>query len=183
MACVEGLNAYWYWQRQLHVREASFIAVGKGMQGLRYIAELEIAAPPQFVNHLGRRIAHPALSDIGDRDPARALIVSFEQIHHNGFEVVAKDGRLAPNRGRGATIVFKEIDVLLVMPSDDGRHQQRLRLQQGTAADARITVALPGTALIRLLFGLFDGGRHLGDGHQGPRDLVEQLVSVFLLCQ
>jgi hypothetical protein len=46
-----------------------------------------------------------------------------------------------------------------------------------------VTVALPGTALIRLLFGLFDGGRHLGDGHQGPRDLVEQLVRVFLLCQ
>ena len=46
-----------------------------------------------------------------------------------------------------------------------------------------VTVALPATALIRLLFGLFDGGRHLGDGHQGPRDLVEQLVSVFLLCQ
>jgi hypothetical protein len=111
-----------------HLRAVDFEALAEldiGFCDQLYVAHLKIAAGSQFARDVCGNIFRPSLGSVETDDPNRVLVLPFEHVHDDRFEVSPLDVGFPVSPAVAAEIIQDDVDILIVAVGDDRRRPAR----------------------------------------------------------
>jgi hypothetical protein len=83
-------------QRHLDVAIAAFVTINEVVQEERNIAQLKVAALPQLMGNITRRVSRPAFRDVEGNDAQRVRILAGQKVGDHGLEIGGSGLRPVP---------------------------------------------------------------------------------------
>jgi hypothetical protein len=103
-----------HWQRKLHIVIPPLVPLDKCFEIKRDVAKLQITAPAQLVGNIARDVLGPFFRGVETDHPDRILVLPFEHVHDDRFEVGLLDVGFAVGLTASAEVVHDDVNARII---------------------------------------------------------------------